>query len=568
VTPALGRWLEAAARVPHGPAVGGLLGLYAALAIAAATTDAATFDEGAHLGSGYAHLDRGDLRIWPEHPPLAKLWAALGLRLSGAGEMDYDCEAWRRGEGFAYGFHFLYGRVDGRRRPPLERLLPGRIAMIVLGLALGLVLYAWSRELWGRSGAVVTLLLYALSPLVLAHTHLVTTDGPAALGFATTVWMCWRFGRRPTWVRAGLVGVALGVALLLKTSCLLAIPIGIVLAAVRMLRARAVALPMLCRIPAIAVVAYLVLWAGYGFRYRVSTDAAFTVEVPARMRAGLASRVMSFASRHRLLPEGFTYAVAFAAAHESLTYINGEVVSGSRARVWYFFPELMLLKSTPAELAALGLVAVLAWRRRRRGFVVTYLAIGIAGFLAMSMASGIYMGQRHLMPLYALLYVGAGAAGRMRVSNVRGRVIVAAFLASHAVSSFSACPRYLAYFNFLGGGPERASTYVVDSNIDWGQDLSRLKPEMDRLRVPHVYLIYFGTADPTAYEIPCTVAGWTKEVGVPAPRGWPGPGDHVAISVTLLRLSQRTYDFIQALSRLKPVGRAGDSIWIYRLPER
>jgi len=38
-----------------------------------------TFDESAHLYAGYSYWKRGDYGINPEHPPLAKLLAAVPL---------------------------------------------------------------------------------------------------------------------------------------------------------------------------------------------------------------------------------------------------------------------------------------------------------------------------------------------------------------------------------------------------------------------------------------------------------------------------------------------------------
>jgi hypothetical protein len=66
-------------------------------------------------------------------------------------------------------------------------------------------------------------------------------------------------------------------------------------------------------------------------------------------------------------------------------------------------------------------------------------------------------------------------------------------------------PNYLAYFNQIAGGPSRGYLHLVDSSLDWGQDLPALKTWIDNHeaivdRKP-IYLAYFGTADPRAYEI-------------------------------------------------------------------
>jgi hypothetical protein len=62
-------------------------------------------------------------------------------------------------------------------------------------------------------------------------------------------------------------------------------------------------------------------------------------------------------------------------------------------------------------------------------------------------------------------------------------------------------PHYLSFFNILAGGPSNGYKILVDSNIDWGQDLLRLKHWMGDHDVSHVKLSWFGTADPQYYGL-------------------------------------------------------------------
>jgi hypothetical protein len=67
-------------------------------------------------------------------------------------------------------------------------------------------------------------------------------------------------------------------------------------------------------------------------------------------------------------------------------------------------------------------------------------------------------------------------------------------------------PHYLAYFNQFAGGPGRGYTHLVDSSLDWGQDLPALKRWLEnyppgRAADRPVYLAYFGTAQPESYGI-------------------------------------------------------------------
>ena len=131
------------------------------------------------------------------------------------------------------------------------------------------------------------------------------------------------------------------------------------------------------------------------------------------------------------------------------------------------------------------------------------------------------------------------------------------------VEFFSVYPHTLAYFNVLVGGPRGGSRILVDSNLDWGQDLKGLKRWMDEHHVQQIGLSYFGIADPAYYGIKCTrLPGYPDTPPYPVPQ-LPG---YVAISVTNLRglsLTEQSRKFYEPFSRTKPVATIGYSIYVY-----
>lgn len=195
--------------------------------------DSVTSDELAHLPAGFTYLDRRDSRLNPEHPPLAKIWAALPLWIASLRSPDYSSDGWRRPDQWAFGLEFLHGDPEGRRPvDPMSLLIPARLFMVLLGTILGTVLFALGREMFGRPAAYVALVLFVFSPTLLAHSRLVTTDVPAALGFVLSIWTFRRFCLRPELVQALTAGLALGVALLMKFSTVLLCPVLVFLAVV------------------------------------------------------------------------------------------------------------------------------------------------------------------------------------------------------------------------------------------------------------------------------------------------------------------------------------------------
>jgi hypothetical protein len=129
-------------------------------------------------------------------------------------------------------------------------------------------------------------------------------------------------------------------------------------------------------------------------------------------------------------------------------------------------------------------------------------------------------------------------------------------------------PHYLAYFNELAGGPDNGYKYLVDSNLDWGQDLKGLKSYMQKHGIARINLSYFGTDSPARYGISYD---WLPSYGLPnpdpekhkfVPKGW------VAISATSL---QGVYlgdsDIYAWFRERKPVAKIGYSIFIYKMDD-
>lgn len=520
----------------HRVAVPALSGLFLLCGFFSLLGDSVTFDETAHLGAGVSYLERGDFRLNPEHPPLAKMIAAAPLALMSRGGGDYASKAWAgpATDEWTFGFELINGpEAAPARRDPAARLIPARLAMLVLGLGLCLAVYAWVREMSGPDGALVALALAVTCPTILAHARLVTTDQPGALGLVATTWLFWRWTRRPGTGRAAAMGGALAAALLMKFNALLVVP-AIVVLAVGAVAARRVPIEKAATGLALALgIGFVGVWAGYGLRYAASPDPSFSM--PWSDLSAPPSPAVAFAREHHLLPEAYLFGLAYARAEASgrTGFLDGEESNGG----WFrYFPEVFLFK-TPLAFLALTLWSIGAATGTARGKSLDGWCIALPpiALVAVSIASRFNIGHRHIAPVYPFLCVAAAPAGAWLAERGRRRFVAAALLAGCAVSFLFATPGYLSYFNFLAGGPRGAWHHVVDSNIDWGQDLLRLKTWMAAQRVADVDLAYFGTADPRAYGIRYRKVAQFIDFAPDLPVTRPAPGRILAVSVTLLQ---------------------------------
>jgi len=176
------------------------------------------------------------------------------------------------------------------------------------------------------------------------------------------------------------------------------------------------------------------------------------------------------------------------------------------------------------------------------------------------MTSGINLGLRHILPVYPFLYAGAAAIlaqwGTRRIAGYAMLALGAAQIAECA----SIAPDYLAFFNALSGGPGRGPEYLVDSNIDWGQDVKKLKLWLDAHGARRARVFYFGNAQLRYYGV--------NEMGYPEPldqKGWDDVDEYCVANVTPLK---GVYAPLGALARLrlrKPVAKIGWSMYVYDL---
>jgi hypothetical protein len=204
-----------------------------------------------------------------------------------------------------------------------------------------------------------------------------------------------------------------------------------------------------------------------------------------------------------------------------------------------------------------------------------------------AMFSPLAIGYRHILPVlpFAIIIAGNAIHLRYRISNLRFQIkpshhplkfevwyLIVAMLSLWLIeSAVFIFPHHLSYFNELAGGPSNGDKVLVDSNLDWGQDLPTLKAWMDRHSIDRVNLSYFGTALPGLYGVRYwPLPGFLHFISNPDMDSFnpytPEPGWY-AISATSLRLGllYREQDLFAYFRDKQPAARAGYSILLYKV---
>lgn len=478
------------------------------LAWSAATSDSVTVDEPVHVVAGYASLITGDFRLSPDHPPLARWLLALPLLLRPVNWPAEETPAWKSGDFLTIGREFFERWNDGQRL-----ILWSRAVALALFLALLLTVAAAARELSGGAGALLAMTVVAFDPNWLAHGHLATTDVPFALAALVTLLAAARWLKRPTTANLTLLAALFAATALVKFSWPTVVPalVGMALVAHPNRPWRVTVRILAVGAGALALVSLFAIWAAYGFRFRATAagEAEFPLQVPADYghppprtpaegwelvlhdpatgvdRPGPAVPLLRFAHTYRLLPEPYLFGIAFVQkkAEGRAAYLRGEY--SNRGFVAYFPWALAVKTPLPALLLFLaGLLATAVhFRPAARGW--NPLAVGLALFatfyLVTLLRSGLNLGYRHLLPVTAVLAIAAGAAAPSRLPERWRRPWTAALglaLAWLVAGTLLAAPHWIGYFNEAVGGWRNGHLYLADSNLDWGQDLLRLRQRL------------------------------------------------------------------------------------------
>ncbi|WZO97911.1 glycosyltransferase family 39 protein [Isosphaeraceae bacterium EP7] len=615
------------------------------LAVLSLVRENPTIDEVIHLPAGISYWQTGTFKLYHHNPPLVKMLAAWPVSGRDATTEElYRSPAWTSELPNKAEFAHEFARL--RAADYFELFTKARLVMPTFALIGGLAVFAWSARLFGPAGGLLSLALWCTCPNVLAHSRLITTDVAAtSLGVAAT-YLFWSSLRRPSWWAALGLGAVLGLAQLTKFSLVVLYALWPLIWAIDVwAKGRGAGLGRSIAGAAgrglvIVSVSVLVINLGYEFEGSFTplgnyqfVSAPLTREREADLvlppyRADLLVKLRSYrVNRFRgtwlgsiPVPLPAHYLLGFdnqklEADGVPLHILNAEpppvrageirgypvYLDGSlRSQGWRTYYLWALAYKTPDAtilLAALALVAAATSRRARAslGDELSLVVVPAATFAAISFGTDINIGLRYILPIFPYAYIALGriAPWASGFAGVGARRVacgaVAGLVALAAAGSLSVHPHYLAYFNVASGGPANGSSHLIDSNIDWGQDLINLRAWLRENDVKEpVGIAYFGQIHPNMFALRGDSFPWFLPTAKPrgldgSPAGTPVDGPKpglYAVSVSLVHgLPWRVYapgrfapypafaDAFGYFRELKPIAQIGYSINLYRLDQ-
>lgn len=536
--------------------------------------DSGSVDEVAHIPSGYSYVKYGDFRLNPEHPPLAKAIAGLPLALMPDINGPKDDWSWNGINQWEAGWYMIYEAGND----PAKVLFWSRLPMMLLMIGLGLFIYKWARELFGRKTALFTLLLFAFYPDVIAHGRLVTTDIAAAFGFVVGTYYFSKAIEKKTWNWIVIGAAAFALAQLLKFSAFLLFFVFLILIVIRAIqekKSKGFWSPFWSYFKTyfwVSLISLFFVWLVYiPFTWNTPVniehqliETNLTADHKTlffrNMLHSLEGNVVTRALAHYLLG---VIMVFMRVAGGNATFIMGHLSDKSIA---WFFPVAWLIK-TPITIIILFLTSIVAYIARKKtkenAWIGSLLLTPIIIYWAFTLKGSLNIGIRHLMPtipfvllVIAYLVYPVFNNAKKYLSQKIILVILAVYL---IVSTMSYYPGFVGYFNESVPRDDRHN-YLVDSSLDWGQDLLRLKKYVDDNNIKSIKVDYFGGSQ-TDYYLP-QAREWHSSYGPTT--GW------IAVSATFYQ-SSKLYGEMEGkwsyswLDNIKPETIIGGSILVFNV---
>ncbi|MGH9871895.1 MAG: phospholipid carrier-dependent glycosyltransferase [Pyrinomonadaceae bacterium] len=499
---------------------GALLLLMAVNLFASISRKSITNDEIVHIPAGYYHLVAGEFQLNNEHPPLVKMWAALPLLIVQPDEPPAPKTADENFMERTWGFHERFWQANQSRFQSVT-FWP-RLMMIPITLALGALIFAFARKLFGETAALMAVGLYVLEPTVLAHGRIVHTDVPAALAYLLFFFTLYRYSaslrlkdavdteaanigtvgvspapdsdksstdnvafkesgrdaRGPSKKWALVLGLASGVALLTKFSMLIVVPVLTVYFLVLLFvnwRDRKQRSQILLHGGLItAVVLFLVNAAYYFQRPALEASDVRWVEMRSPALLGFVTTFVRVVSK--IVPTYYLFGVYNIELHNHFGHATSLLGQYNDLGWWYYFPVAFALKTTlPFLLLAIVALGWAAWRLLKRDWRFLWLLVPVGIYLAISLTSHINIGIRHFLPVYPFLFIAGGALlsqwlQARRKFGIAVLIVLFGWMGWEAVRSF---PNYTPYMNQLASSHPHWY-YLSDSNVEWGDDVGEL----------------------------------------------------------------------------------------------
>ena len=532
-----------------------IIAIFATLLIFGAKGDSQTADESVHIASGYLYT-LGDHKFNGEHPPLVNYIGGWFVRLLAKPDISQNHET----EQYKYGEFLLY--QSGNNADYI--LFCARLNIIILSIILAVIIFLWAKELWGFWGGLISLLLFTFCPLVLANGRLATTDMGSVFYFVLFIWTIRWFFKKVGIKRALVLGLVIGLSLASKFSNAITLPMAVLLFLILLFAKKINFKQFIGYLSLSVIVSLIVLWLSY-FVVMQKQFADYKEQPYLMNHTFLQGKTISNRYAQILLMPVDSYLGGFAFVREHsdkghMSFLDGESkIEGW----WYYFPKAVYYKTLiPTMILFVLSLLVMVKIRAKNWLDEIYIFLLPVAYFLISLTSHLDIGIRHVMIIYPFAYLSIGRLAKVSFDrkwlNILSKIIIFGLIVWAVAESIYCYPNDISYFNQLAGGSKNGYKILADSNVDWNQDLKRLKTYMGKNNYNYAYYSCDKSTIYDYYKINKRLAGDTSPI----------TNDYLALRTfcyTLPSDEAKNDPVYQKLKNSQPVDMVGNSILIYKI---
>lgn len=472
-------------------------------------------------------------------------------------------------------------------------LFLSRIMMAFFYIPLGIYIYLWSKELFGKKAALFALFLFAFSPNLIAHSKFVMHDLPLTCMVLVTTYHYRKFIINPSYKTAILLGMLLGVTLVTKFSGLLLLPIFLIIFTVQsfIINKRDLKKTLqnkrthytLGLLLMVLIISFFVVGLDYKFTKTIQPIAQSILEDPFadplrhnpekiisrvnQLDVDVIDKGLRFLlyKMPPLLPydylRGIVSIYIIGKTDTTLSFIMGDYSRG----FWYYYLIAFLVKTPVPIIIFLAISIMFFLRSKKINLDLLYIIVPILIFLGIvSFGAKFNVGLRYVLPIYPFLFIFIS-----NIVNIKKlkpfKILLLGLGVWYLISTILIYPYHFSYFNELVGGPHNGYKFLVEENLDSGQDIKGLAKYIKKNNITDIKISYHQL-DPLYYGIGYEDIGSnsaTKKGKEPDCKPTKGL---IAISATNLQsLYFQNHSCFDWLKEYKPIDNIGYSIFIYNI---
>ena len=470
-----------------------------------------TADEMIFIESGYKYLKTGNLNIDDVNPPLIMIISALPLLFM---NLTLEPNILPGSKGLEYGFNFLYYNQN-----PDQILFWARFHILILSLMLALLVFRWAKDLYGPKAGLLALFFYVFSPTIISLSGLGTVDLGSTFFILLSLYLFWLFLKNPSFSRLVITSLVVGLAFCSKHTSLMLVPSFILISLIFTLK-KGFRIPntwpltkkyeklrkaIFFGISSVVFIILLVATINIVYMFKDTGTPIGNlpfVEKEVFKSHPIFSKLINpyTAWIPTPLPYPFLRSIGSTLSRTALTskwpsYLMGQF---STEGWWYYYLFAFLIK-TPIPFLFFLIFSIACIHRTKHidWFNESFLIVPILVMFFMASMSNTQIGIRHILIVYPLLFIFVSKIVNFEVKQKLTIIIAGVILGLwYVFSSVLVSPHYLAYFNEFAGGPKNGYRYLIDSNLDWGQDVKGLIKFMDQRGIDKIKFGHWIGIDP------------------------------------------------------------------------